>query len=262
MHVHIHDTAEGSGPTVVLLHGLFGMGSNLGALARSLRDRYSVHSLDLPNHGRSGWLPETDIPQMAQVITTHVRAITDKPVVLFGHSLGGKVAMECALQGDLEVGALVVADIAPVAYPASHQQVFAGLQAVMAAGCSSRQQALEVLAHHVEEPGVLQFLILSFARNHNNEWGWRFNLEALSSGYESLRAAPSAGVVYPGPVLFVKGSESDYIVPAHRKVITAMFPKAKLKVMQHCGHWLHAEQPRLFNGIVGRFMDAALSDVS
>jgi len=49
---------------VVLLHGLFGSGSNLGALARSLQDRYSVHSVDLPNHGRSDWLQQMDLHSM------------------------------------------------------------------------------------------------------------------------------------------------------------------------------------------------------
>jgi esterase len=36
----------------------------------------------------------------------------------------------------------------------------------------------------------------------------------------------------------------------------ALFPQAQLKVMPGCGHWLHAQHPRLFNGLVGRFLDA------
>ena len=51
---------------MVLLHGLFGSGNNLGALARSLQDRYEVHSVDLPNHGRSGWVEEADLSTMAR----------------------------------------------------------------------------------------------------------------------------------------------------------------------------------------------------
>ena len=62
MSVKIHSTVTGSGPDVVLIHGLFGMGSNLGALARSLQEGYRVHSVDLPNHGRSDWLEAPDIP--------------------------------------------------------------------------------------------------------------------------------------------------------------------------------------------------------
>ena len=130
MSVKIHSTVAGTGPDVVLIHGLFGMGSNLGALSRSLQDRYRVHSVDLPNHGRSDWLPSADIPGMARALLDWMDGEGLHSLALVGHSLGGKVAMELALTHPLRINALVVADIAPVAYPASHQAEFAALTAV------------------------------------------------------------------------------------------------------------------------------------
>ncbi|MDF4536000.1 histidine kinase, partial [Vibrio parahaemolyticus] len=44
---------EGSGETVVLIHGLFGSLDNLGLLARDLKNDHQVLSLDLRNHGLS-----------------------------------------------------------------------------------------------------------------------------------------------------------------------------------------------------------------
>ena len=40
------------------------------------------------------------------------------------------------------------------------------------------------------------------------------------------------------------------------KAMYATRSVAELKVMPGCGHWLHAERPRLFNNLVGRFLDA------
>jgi len=69
-----------------------------------------------------------------------------------------------------------------------------------------------------------------------------------------VRAAPDVDSAFSGPVLFVKGGDSDYILPEHRERVLALFPAAQIKIMPGCGHWLHAEQPELFNGIVGRFL--------
>ena len=65
MALDLHVRRLGEGPAVVLMHGLFGAGSNLGALARSLQDEFTVYSVDLPSHGRSAWLDNPDLPAMA-----------------------------------------------------------------------------------------------------------------------------------------------------------------------------------------------------
>ena len=56
MTLQLYAKRAGEGPAVILLHGLFGAGGNLGALARALQEHFAVFSPDLPNHGRSGWL--------------------------------------------------------------------------------------------------------------------------------------------------------------------------------------------------------------
>jgi esterase len=73
-----------------------------------------------------------------------------------------------------------------------------------------------------------------------------------------VRDAPVAASPYRGPVLFIKGGDSDYIREEHRRDILRLFPAAMLRVMPGCGHWLHAQQPSLFNSIVGRFLDGNL----
>ncbi len=66
--------------------------------------------------------------------------------------------MELALQSPGRVDALIVADIAPVVYPAHHDAVFVALEAVAAADCRSRQEAQQIMAQYLHEPDVIQFL--------------------------------------------------------------------------------------------------------
>ena len=95
--MQLNVSSRGRGPAVVLLHGLFGAGNNLGALARALAERYTVYSVDLPNHGRSDWHSPADLPAMAQCIVDWMELQGLARAALVGHSLGGKVAMELAL---------------------------------------------------------------------------------------------------------------------------------------------------------------------
>jgi esterase len=253
--VKIHASVTGEGPNVILIHGLFGMGSNLGALARALRDRYRVHSVDLPNHGRSAWLVPADIPGMARALIAWMDQQEITSASLVGHSLGGKVAMEIALRQSERVDALVVADIAPVAYPEHHRNEFAALLAVDEAQCHSRAEARQIMAQYLTEDMVIQFLLMSLTRSPAGLYQWRFNLAEIIARYGAMRAAITPGETYGGPVLFIKGGDSNYIQDLHRDSTLSLFPSASMKVMPGCGHWLHSQQPRLFNAMVGRFFD-------
>lgn len=255
MRVKLHATRAGAGPPVVLLHGLFGSGNNLGAVARSLQNRFAVACVDLPNHGRSDWLSPAGLDDMAECLREWLLHHGLGSASFLGHSLGGKVAMQLALRYPALVTTLIVADIAPVAYPSHHDQVFEALAAVAAGRCESRQQAARVMGDHVEEADVIQFLLSSLHRNEEGTYSWRFNLDGLKRDYAAVREAPVSSAPYPGNVLFIKGGESSYILPEHRGRILSLFPHASVKVMPACGHWLHAQQPRLFNSIVGRFLD-------
>jgi esterase len=256
MNAHLHVSSVGDGPAVILLHGLFGSGGNLGSLARSLKDRYLVHSVDLPNHGRSSWVEESDLGVMAGALAGWMQEENLPRAAVIGHSLGGKVAMQLALSEPGRVASLVVADIAPVEYPPGHDAVFAALEAVANSGCRSRTEAASLMADHLQEEGVIQFLLTSLRRQENGTYDWRFNLLGLKQDYPAARAAPQLGQPYCGPVMFIKGGDSDYIVESQRAVTLALFPDAQMKVMPGCGHWPHAQRPELFNGLVGRFLDA------
>ena len=104
----------GTGPRhVVFLHGLFGQGKNWGSIATALADIATCHLVDLPNHGLSPWTEEFDLDEQADLVAGWLRENVPTPVVLIGHSLGGKIAMRLALRHQGLVDRLMVVDISP-----------------------------------------------------------------------------------------------------------------------------------------------------
>jgi esterase len=242
------------GADVLLLHGLFGSGSNLGAVARALADAgYRVHQPDLPNHGRSPWINTMTLQSLAQAVVRYLNTQAHAPALLLGHSLGGKVAMQMALTAPGRVAALVVADIAPVTYRASHDAVFAAIAAVQHAAPASRREAAALLREHLREEGVVQFLSLSLHRDGEGAWRWRFNADGLRAAYDDLLAAPEASTAYTGPTLFIHGALSSYVDADGKRAASRLFPAARFVEVSGTGHWLHAEQPQVFNDHVLSF---------
>jgi esterase len=254
MSVNIHAKSTGSGPDVILIHGLFGMGSNLGALARALEDKFTVHCIDLPNHGRSGWVDTIDIPAMSVAVLAWMEQLEVQSAALVGHSLGGKVAMELALQDPQRIRAIVIADIAPVAYPAGHALEFAALNEVAQSRCASRTAARDIMSQYIREDAIVQFLAKNLGRLEDGRYGWTFNVGGIQASYDAIRAGIAPREPYTNPVLFIKGGDSNYIQASHQQSIAVLFPVATLKVIPGCGHWLHAQEPRLFNNLVARFL--------
>lgn len=253
--LNLHALQSGQGGSVVfLLHGLFGSASNLNSLAKELESRHRVYRVDLRNHGKSFHLDEMDLRSMADDLVRLMKAEGLEAGHFVGHSLGGKVAMQLALQDAPRVRSLVVADIAPVVYPRDHDAIIEALRGIDLRALKNREQADRALQRAVPELGVRQFLLKNLTRDRDGGWHWRMNLQAIASNYDALRAAPG-GTAYTGPVLFVRGGESDYINEEHRKPIQRLFPSYRLEVIEGAGHWLHAEKPEPFNRLVAGFLD-------
>ena len=251
------ETLGGEGDWVLLLHGLFGDGDNLRGLGRQLAETFRVALVDLRNHGRSPHSDRMDLPSMAADVAALQDRLGAPATALVGHSLGGKVAMQLAMTQPRRVTRLVLADIAPAAYPPGHQQILAGLQALDLSALADRRGADAALAAWVPEPGVRQFLLKSLYRDGDG-LHWRFNLPALVRCYDALRAAP-VGDPFPGPTLFIKGEHSDYITAEHRAAIEAAFPAFQFRMIANTGHWLHGERPAAFNRLVQQFLNGEMA---
>ncbi len=233
---------EGEGQPILLIHGLFGNLDNLGLLARDLRQNYQVISVDLRNHGTSFHSQQHDYELMAQDVAELVNHLQLSSFAVVGHSMGGKVAMKLASLLPEKINQLVVLDMAPVAYNQSrHDNVFAGLKAVEQSMPSSRKQASDILAQHIEIEGVRQFLGKSLY-NNEGKMTWRFNVTSLWDNYWSILGWNPIEPIHT-PTLFVKGGDSDYLTSEHQPHVQTQFHNAKAHVIANTGHWLHAEKP-------------------
>ena len=256
----LHHKVAGTGAPLVIIHGLFGSLENVGALARLLSRDFTVYSFDLPNHGRSPHSAGADLAYMAGAVLETTKQLGLSEAFWVGHSLGGKVAMEVALQSPAVAKALAVIDIAPVAYPPRHDDVFNGLHAIDPAALNSRAEAETILERHVAGAPVRSFLLKNLTRERDT-FRWRMNLADLADQYPRLIDANRDGR-FAGPVLFLKGADSNYLKPAHREAILQKFPKAEVKIVAQTGHWLHAEKPELTATLIKKFLQSVEDDQS
>jgi len=249
----LHFTDKGVGPTLLILHGLFGASDNWNQIAKTLIDDYRIIQVDLRNHGKSFHSKEMNYRVMAEDVKNLLTHLNLSSAHILGHSMGGKVAMELSQHYPAFCKSLIIVDIAPRQYHPRHTDVFEGLNAVNLTLITNRKDAEQTLTQHLSDNTVAQFLLKGLYRSDHG-FSWRFNLKELESNYQNLIAAPSMTTPFAGPVMFIKGMNSDYIQASDRPNILSMFPSAQSKVINGTGHWPHAEKPRLLIKIVQDFL--------
>jgi len=250
------DLLEGqeNSPAVILIHGMFGSLSNLGVLARSLTADYQVISVDLRNHGDSPHESLMDLPSMAADIVELMGDLGLANATLIGHSLGGKVSMQVALNNPDRVSELVVIDIAPVTYDTRQDAALDALNLLAENHITSRRDADSLISKHIIEAPVRAFLLKNLARNPEGEFRLKLNLASINQNYASTLVSAPTGQAYGGPTLFLKGEHSAYIQEKHRPVMQQLFPHSQVEVVADTAHWLHAEKPEAVNALIRAFI--------
>ena len=252
----LHAARAGHGPTLVVLHGLFGSLDNFHSVSLHLARHLDVVRLDLPGHGLSPTLPELSLAAMAERVGAWLHGAGIERCHLLGHSLGGKVAMALAgRQGAPPLASLTVVDIAPRHYPPQHAPIIAALAAIDPATLADRREADRLLRESVPEAGVRAFLLKSLVRDEDGAFGWRFDLRGIARDYALMCEAPPIATPITVPTLFVKGGDSDYLGPDDEMQIRAVCRAPRLREIGGAGHWPHAEKPALFTRLVHEFVD-------
>ncbi len=249
----LHFQRHGQGEPLVILHGLFGTLDNWGAQIKTLSEHFDVIAADLRNHGRSPHSDEMNYRAMSNDLLELLDHLQLERINLMGHSMGGKAAMQFALDHPERVQRLIVVDIAPVRYPSRHNEVIEGLKQIDLPQLKSRSEADRTLSEYVDSAATRAFLLKNLYRNEQKQFAWRMNLPTLEQQYASIGDAPD-GKAYTGPVLFIKGGESDYLLAEHQQPIQQLFPKAGFKIIAGAGHLPHVEKPAIFTRLVDNFL--------
>lgn len=252
----LHFRTLGEGQPFVIMHGLFGTSDNWQTLGKRFSETHKVYLVDMRNHGRTDHSHEFDYQLMADDIKEFVAAENLENPIIMGHSMGGKAAMNFALQNPGKLSKLIVVDIAPKAYPVHHDQIIEGLKSVDLASLQSRNEADEQLKAYIEEPDVRMFLMKNLFRKEDNTFAWRVNLKAVDENIDKMGAAITSDAPFTKPTLFVRGGKSKYIKPEDEfNVICHLFPNVEIETIEEAGHWVHAEAPDRFYDIVMNFLN-------
>jgi pimeloyl-ACP methyl ester carboxylesterase len=174
---------------------------------------------------------------------------------LLGHSMGGKTAMQAALTAPGRVDRLVVADMAPKAYPPHHTPILEALAALDPTQYDSRSTIDDALAEAVASWPVRQFLLKNLNYD-GTRYRWQMNLDAIRANYDAVVDAIDVDATFGGPARFIAGGRSDYVTEDDLPRIRTQFPQAELVTIDDAGHWVHADAPEAFADAVMTFLTA------
>lgn len=254
MAVELSYKVLGEGKPLIILHGLFGSLDNWMTFARSLAEHRQVYLVDQRNHGKSPHTDEFNYDVMSDDLKHFIDEHNlDHPDIM-GHSMGGKTAMFMAVKYPDYFDKLIVIDIAPKAYSVHHDKIIEGLKALDLSQITSREEADSKLAEYVPEPDVRMFLLKNLKRTGDG-FEWKLNLKTIEENLDEIGKGLQEKRYTDKPVLFIRGSKSDYIKDKDSIAIVALFPNAEIKTIEGAGHWIHAEKPNELLKMIAKYLD-------
>ena len=273
-------------PTIIAVHGGPGIPSTyLRPWLSLLAEDFGLVLLDLRGAGWSSRHPGSGYPLAGLVDDVELvrRTLGLDQVVLLGHSFGGPVVMEYALEHPEHVSALVLAStirsmavtreqaaIDPPAMDEADLPVVTEFMTQMfTAWASGDTEALTALDAHPGWRVISRSQWLSKpALQDVVDANIRFGTEVYVANTGAASAMPDAAALgswditprlgdIKAPALVVTGDSAAEFVARpepHARPIAAAIPGAELKVVPGVGHYLFAEQPEGFRDLVRDFL--------
>jgi pimeloyl-ACP methyl ester carboxylesterase len=257
----------GSGPLLLLIHGMAGTCETWGSVLEPLALRHRVIAPDLPGHGASApGAGDYSIGSLAAGLRDLLLALGHERATIVGHSLGGGIAMQFAYQfPDATERLVLVASggLGPEVNPVLRAAALPGADMFIAATAAPGRLAGSVLARALSAVGLRPSPELAeFARGY----GSLADGERRAAFLATLRAVVdmqgqrilagdrlylSEGV----PTLIVWGA-NDRVIPAdHADRAHAKMPGSRLEVFDGVGHMPQLEAPGRFVATLERFLE-------
>ena len=106
---------SGSAPPVLLLHGFMGRGADWDPVAGPLASTHRLLAPDLPGHGRATGLPTSTYTMDgdADALVATLDEVDVERAAVMGYSMGGRLALHCALRHPSRVTGLVLLSASP-----------------------------------------------------------------------------------------------------------------------------------------------------
>ena len=224
--------------SLVLLHGLFGSAKNFASIAQALQSTATVYAYDARNHGGSSHTETHTLSDLTDDLQHFLREHDIRRPVLMGHSMGGLTVMNFARIFPETPRALVIIDIAPRTYAPAHALEIAA-QKIDVSQFRERRDIDAAMAEILPDSTIRSFLQMNLVRQDNGTFWWQNNVAAIEASPERTVFPAFAKPLYTGPVLAVRGLESDFITEADVSLMESAFPLLELESLPAAGHWLH-----------------------
>lgn len=240
---------------LLIFHGLFGMSSNWLSIAKILCINFTVHIIDLRNHGESFHHNSMTLFDLAYDIFNYVNYHNLVKFSLLGHSLGGKAVMEYVLRyPSINLYKVIIVDIVPKKYPSYHDNILKVLNMVNLDILQTRKEIENYLKKFIFDQKIIFFLLKNLYWS-NKKLKFRFNLDAIIKNYNYLIDELTIKGLFFKPILFLYGENTNYFCKEDKNIIYTQFKNVEFYMIKNANHWIHIDNPSQFIKKVTVFLD-------
>ena len=236
---------------IIILHGFLGMGDNWRGFAKKLDGvKFKINLVDQRNHGKSFWHEGMNYDYMAKDLLLFCDSKKIDKSIIIGHSMGGKTAMKFSLLFPERVEKLIVVDIAPKTYFPDFKNIIDGYNHLDLDSFKNRSQIDNIYKSFVSDNFLRSFLMKNIYRDKEGNFSLRINLKVLEKKIMDIGSFNHQNLVFDKSTAFIKGSKSDYILASDQNLLKKCFPKYSIHEVQDAGHWVHYDNPAIFEKII------------
>lgn len=254
--IHLHYEIQGQGQPVVLIHGLGSSTLDWEHQVAFLSQFYQVITFDLRGHGQSDKPKEHySVPMFSQDVIALIRELTQEPVHLIGHSLGGMVAFQVVLDAPEIIKSLTILNSAPsVIFPSIKSRILFYLRTL-----NVRFFGMYWLSHQIAK--------MAFPYPTQNELRAKFISRWMQNDpiaySHALHAFNHWDVSNRMPEIkcptLIIGAEHDYTPILYKESYTKTIKNAELVLIPNSFHMTLMDQPDALNKILFDFLNKHFS---
>ncbi len=231
-----------SDKNLLILHGLLGCADNWLPQGKIFSEFYNVIIPDLRNHGNSFHNVSMKYEEMANDILHLLNYLQINYLSIIGHSMGGKLAMLISLLHPEIIDKMIIIDIAPDRYITdSNFKLLNILKSIPLDKLKNRDEIKKFIKDKVPNFREVDLILKNIKLNSQRSYEWKINLQALINNINLLADFPTLDKKFTKPVLFLRGENSNHILPQHYDKIYTHFPNAFIKTVSHAGHWVQVD---------------------
>jgi pimeloyl-ACP methyl ester carboxylesterase len=257
----------GSGPPIVLIHGMLNSSSHWRAVAASLASEYTVIAPDLIGHGDSA-APRGDysLGAHAASIRDLLAAVGIERATIVGHSLGGGVAMQFFYQFPQRVERLVLISsggLGREVTPTLRTAALPGVSALLSLTIRPRvvgglQQAGGALRERGVRSGVYLQAVARALKPLQSADARQAFLQTLRAVIDvhgqRVSATDRLYLLESLPTMIVWGERDNTIPLAHGRDAHQAIPHSRFRTLPRAAHFPHLEDPEALSEVLREFM--------